>query len=133
MSKFRASSLAVLLGLAAVALLLFVAVQDVEAGVIENLDEGINKPSASFIGRFMDFENYKALRNITRCFKMKSNEVKKRLSICINSLEGLILFSIPSLDQYYHILYLVPIVLKLRVFTGLRLHENITIRKCRVR
>ena len=65
MSKFRASSLAVLLGLAAVALLLFVAVQDVEAGVIENLDEGINKPSASFIGRFMDFANCKALRNIT--------------------------------------------------------------------
>ena len=41
MSQFRASSLAVLLGLAAVALLLFVAVGDVEAGVIENLDEGI--------------------------------------------------------------------------------------------
>ena len=38
MSKFRASSLAVLIGLAA-ALLLFVA-QDVEAGVVENLDEG---------------------------------------------------------------------------------------------
>ena len=38
MSKFRASSLAVLIGLAAT-LLLFVA-QDVEAGVVENLDEG---------------------------------------------------------------------------------------------
>jgi len=64
MSKFRASSLAVLLGLAAVALLLFVAVQDVEAGVIENLDEGINKTSASFIWRFTDFANCKETYHI---------------------------------------------------------------------
>lgn len=58
MSKFRANSLAVLLGVAAVALLLFVAVEDVEAGVIENLDEGI-LPFVSYFRHFTTLANCK--------------------------------------------------------------------------